>query len=160
MAHKGLLDHREVRIVVASRRVTDLADGTYFTCSQTADDAVAEEGVNGAVVITKTGASLWEGSITLMASSPFNAFFDATRKLWISTPGGFPIPFALMHKTTQLFSSSMIFKKPPAISYARTSAGTREWGLILPGYDGIIGGFELDSTAPIPEAIYAALAPA
>ena len=161
MPHKGLLDHREVRIIVLGRRIQDLADGTYFTCQQTSDDAVAEEGVGGAVVITKTGAQLWEATVSIMASSQrFNSFLWLIRKAWVEAPGGIPIPFALSHKGTELITSSAIIRRPPAVSYARTSAGTRDWTFLLPGYDGSLGGFELDTEAPVPDSIYAALAPA
>lgn len=157
-AHKGLLDHKEVRIFVGPRRIQDLADGTYFTCQQTSDDAVIEEGVNGATTVIKTGASHWEGTLTVMASSPFNAYLDALRLAWVNTPGGIAIPFGLSHKVTNLITASAIIKRPPTITYSKTSAGSKEWAFLLPGFAGAIGGFELDTEAPIPESVFAALA--
>ncbi len=152
-AAKGLLDHDEVYIRVATKNMRNRADGQYFTCSPTSDEMTAEEGTDRAVVLTKIASSLWTASLSLMPNAPENDFLDGLSELNRNTPGGFGFSFSFRHKRTVLISTVAFIARKPDISKSRTTGDSMTWNLLLPDYNGKIGGFTLDSNKPIPQAV-------
>lgn len=160
MAHTGLLDHDEVGIYCGPVRITNRADGQYFSCDPLSDDNIVEEGTDAAAVIIKTGSSVWTATLTVLASATReNTYLWGLRQAHRNTPGGLPFPFALRHRATVLVSAAAVIQRAPTIAYSRTGQDARAYALILTNFDGTVSGFELDTAKPIPEEITALAQP-
>jgi hypothetical protein len=131
----GVCDPDELFLILGVKRIRGFAKGQYWLATPRGPDFTADEGADGAVMLSKLPRVLWDGSITLMQSSASNDVLWDALEASRNTPGGLFHPFSMTHNSTKLVAAISVIAVSPAIGRS-DGADTYVWPVILRNFDG------------------------
>jgi hypothetical protein len=133
------IDPLEVFINFGPKRLQGFGSGQYFAASKVNDDFTYEEGADGEGVFVKVPSNAWNLTVTLAQTSRSNDYLWTARQTDLESPGGVLLPFAIIHKGTNLVSAQCRAMRPPDISYA-DGVEQRVWAFLATFFEGTVQG--------------------
>jgi hypothetical protein len=133
-------DPQKVTLVIAGNIISGFGEGSFITASREEDTWLSVVGSDGRVARARNANKKGIVQFTLLATAPSNDVCSALHNLDELTgipPGAFQLVDQLGR--TVLSGDESFFMKPADVEYDKTVTN-RQWSLVVPKLDMVVGG--------------------
>jgi hypothetical protein len=133
-------DPSQVNLVLGGQLITGYMDGTFIQVSREEDTWLPITGADGWVARARNANRMGRITVTLLATSPSNDVLSAQHNLDYLTgvpPGAVSLSDNLGR--TVLGGDDAFILKPADVEFDKQVSG-RQWTIMVPRLDGVIGG--------------------
>jgi len=133
-------DPSQVNLVIGGQLITGYMDGSFIEVTREEDTWLPITGADGRVARARNANRMGRVVVTLLATSPSNDVLSALHNVDFLTgvpPGALSITDNLGR--TVLGGDEAFILKPADVEFAKEVTG-RQWTIMVPKLDGVIGG--------------------